>query len=231
MPNIKLIVFDIAGTTVKDNGEIAIAFAEALKAFGYTVPVSKINPLMGYKKPEAIRKLVNEYETDKEKIKEDLIGSIHDRFLQLMIYHYRTAAAIVPLPNVLEVFTYLKSKGIKIGLDTGFSHDITAVIMDRLGWLKDGLIDYTVSSDEVPAGRPQPYMIQRMMQQAGIADAQQVIKVGDTEVDVQEGLNAGCLYAVAITTGAFTRQELEPYHPSFIIDDIKDLLPIIEPFI
>ena len=31
MKKIKLIVFDIAGTTVKDNGEIAVAFADALK--------------------------------------------------------------------------------------------------------------------------------------------------------------------------------------------------------
>ncbi len=47
-------------------------------------------------------------------------------------------------------------------------------------------------------------------------------------MDVKEGKNAGCLYAIAITTGAFTREELLPYEPSFIIDDMKELLPIIE---
>lgn len=225
--NIKLVVFDIAGTTVKDNGEIVTAFWNALKEYGYTVPKAKINALMGYKKPEAIRKIVEEHEENKERILEEYISAIHDRFLELMLTYYRNAEEIVPLPNVLDVFSFLRENDIKIGLDTGFSKDITDVIMQRLGWLADGVIDYVVSSDEVPAGRPQPYMIQRMMQQAGITDAQQVIKVGDTEVDVQEGKNAGCLYSVAVTTGAFTRSQLEPYRPSFIIDDIKNLISII----
>ena len=56
--SVELVVFDIAGTTVEDNGEIAIAFQEALSAFGYKIPVEKINPLMGYKKTEAIKRLL-----------------------------------------------------------------------------------------------------------------------------------------------------------------------------
>src|SRR6478609_5287222 len=159
MNKIKLIVFDIAGTTVKDNGEIAMAFADALNEFGYDVPKSKINPLMGYKKPQAIRMMVEEYEGDKQKITDEYIDAIHERFLQLMIEHYKTTEAIVPLPNVLKVFSFLKKRGVKIGLDTGFSSDITEVIINRLGWLKNEVVDYTVSSNEVPAGRPQPYMI------------------------------------------------------------------------
>src|SRR4051794_36491234 len=129
MNKIKLIVFDIAGTTVKDNGEIANAFAEALKEFGYHVPTTKINPLMGYKKPQAIRMMVEEYESKKQMITDEYINAIHDRFLQLMIEHYKTTKEIVPLPNVLDVFSFVKDKGIKIGLDTGFSSDITEVII------------------------------------------------------------------------------------------------------
>ncbi|MDQ2753392.1 MAG: HAD hydrolase-like protein, partial [Bacteroidota bacterium] len=83
-------------------------------------------------------------------------------------------------------------------------------------------------SDEVPAGRPHPYMIQLMMNKANITDAKRVIKVGDTEVDIQEGKNANCLYSVGVTTGAFTREELEPYEPSFIIDDIKEIIGIVQ---
>jgi phosphoglycolate phosphatase-like HAD superfamily hydrolase len=67
-----------------------------------------------------------------------------------------------------------------------------------------------------------------MMQEIGIANVQQVIKIGDTEVDVQEGKNAGCLYSIAVTTRAFTRKELLPYEPSFIINDMQELLSIIE---
>lgn len=226
--HVKLVVFDIAGTTVKDGGEIAHAFQSALNEFGYHVPVSKINPLMGYKKTEAIKKILTEFESEKDKITEEFINQIHDRFLDLMTSYYATAEEIIPLPHCEEVFALLKEKQIKIGLDTGFSKEITNIIIDRLGWLRDKKIDMVISSNEVKAGRPHPFMIEEMMKRYDIDDPKTVIKVGDTEVDVFEGKNAGCLYSIGITTGAFTREELAVYEPSFIIDNLKELVSIIE---
>ncbi len=55
-----------------------------------------------------------------------------------------------------------------------------------LGWLKNNLIDYVVSSNEVPEGRPQPFMIKELMKRANVTDSKKVIKIGDTEVDVRE---------------------------------------------
>jgi len=225
--DVKLVVFDIAGTTVKDNGDIALAFQQAMAEKGYDIPVEKINPLMGYKKPEAIRLMLLEYEPDVTMVKAEYINTIHDRFLELMVQYYTNAADLSPLPNAEEVFAYLKKNDVKVGLDTGFSKEITDVIIRRLGWLNDGKIDYVVSSDEVSAGRPQPYMIQKMMKEAGIEDSKKVVKLGDTEVDINEGKNAGCLFAIGVTTGAFTREQLEPYKPSFIIDDLKELIDIL----
>src|SRR6202007_42001 len=116
----------------------------------------------------------------------------------------------------------------KIGLDTGFPNTITNVIIDRLGWLRDGKVDYVVSSNEVVSGRPAPFMIRKMMKAANLDDPKKVIKLGDTEVDVNEGKNAGCLYSIGVTTGAFNREALEPYHPDFIMDDLIELIKIIE---
>ena len=225
---VSLVVFDIAGTTVRDNGEIAHAFGAALEEFGYAVPVEKINPLMGYKKTEAIGYMLDEYEKNAAKITSKYVDKIHQRFLQIMIKHYSTVAELEPLPNAENVFDDLKKKDIKIGLTTGFSKDISDVIMQRLGWVKNKLVDHVVASSEVPAGRPHPFMIEAIMHHTGISDPKKVIKVGDTEVDVHEGLNAGCLYSIGVTTGAFTRSELEKHQPSFIIDDLKDLIAIIE---
>lgn len=231
MSNIQLVVFDIAGTTVKDNGEITVAFQRALHDHGYDIPAERIKPLMGYKKPEAIKMMLEEYEEDEAMIKAEYINTIHERFLGLMIKHYETATDLEPLSYAEETFAWLKSKGIKIGLDTGFSSDITNVIISRLGWLKDGKVDIVVSSDEVPTGRPAPYMIQKMMRALAVTDTTAVVKLGDTEVDVNEGKNAGCLLSIAVTTGAFTRAQLEPYKPSFIIDSLQQLQAILQPYI
>ena len=99
--------------------------------------------------------------------------------------------------------------------------------MDRLGWVKNKMVDYVISSDEVESGRPDPFMIRNIMHQAGIHDTKRVVKVGDTEVDINEGKNAGCLYSIGITTGAFSRQQLKAFNPSFIIDELMELLSII----
>lgn len=225
---IQLVVFDIAGTTVKDNGEITMAFQSALHEHGYDIPAEKVSLLMGYKKPEAIRMMLEEYEDDVSMITASYINTIHERFLKRMIDHYGNTEHLEPLPHAEELFAWLKERGVKVGLDTGFSSDITNVIINRLGWLKDGKIDAVVSSNEVQSGRPQPYMIQKIMQQCGVQDAAAVVKIGDTEVDVNEGKNAHCLYSIAVTTGAFTREQLAPYGPSFIIDSLDELIPIFQ---
>lgn len=228
MNKVQLVVFDIAGTTVLDGGNVAIAFTQAMREHGYAISKEEVNPLMGYKKPLAIRMLLERYEPNPSRITEALIHAIHDRFVALMIDYYKTGEGVEPLPGVDKVFSYLKEKGVKIGLDTGFSKDIAIVILDRLGWEKEGKINYVVASDEVPSGRPAPFMIQKMMTEAGISDPLHVVKIGDTEVDINEGLNAGCLFSIGVTTGAFTREELRKYHPTHIIDHMEELIPILE---
>lgn len=226
--NIRLVVFDIAGTTVTDKGNITQAFQAALQEKGYQVPAEKINPLMGYRKPQAIAMILEAYEPDAAKRTPQLVDDIHRHFLQRMIAYYNTTADLQPQPGAEEVLGILKQAGVQTALDTGFSSDITEVIVRRLGWKEKKLVDHIVSSDEVEEGRPHPYMIRKIMEQAGISDPLQVVKVGDTEVDVNEGKNAGCRYSIAVTTGAFSRAQLEPYAPSYIIDHLGELVTILE---
>lgn len=223
--SVKLVVFDMAGTTVKDKNYVGLAFQQAMKAHGYEVSIEEINPMMGYEKPLAIKMMLEGHRNGQEEITETLISTIHDDFVSAMVHFYQTSSAVVPLPNVEDTFFQLKEKGIKIGLDTGFSRKIAEIIVDRLNW--SGVIDALVASDDVPHGRPFPDMIHKMMAELGIHDAQEVVKVGDTEVDVNEGLNTGCKYSIGITTGAFTREELLKYQPSHVIDDISEVLAII----
>ncbi len=224
---VSLIVFDMAGTTVTDKGAVAQAFVQAFKDLDYTVEEAEVNPLMGYKKTEAIHIILERLGVTN--ITPEHTADIHARFVNHMLAYYRSSPDIKPLPGTEAVLQNLKARGIQIGLDTGFSKDIADVIIDRLGWKANGLIDYVVASDEVPEGRPYPYMIRKMMEAAGITDPLQVIKVGDTEVDINEGKNAGCLYSIGVTTGSFTREELMPFGPSHIIDNLQELLPILEP--
>jgi phosphonatase-like hydrolase len=225
--SIKLVVFDIAGTTVKDDHEVSKAFQAAMRKSGYAVEISKIDPLMGYEKTLAIRKMLGEHEPDVAIITDELVSTIHKEFVQQMINFYQYEPGIEPLPNVEKTLAALRANGVLVGINTGFSRDIADTIVTRLQWREKGLIDYVVGSDEVEFGRPHPYMIKKMMLAGGITDPLEVAKVGDTEVDVREGQNTGCKYVIGVTTGIFTRAELERYNPTHIIDDIAQVIDII----
>ena len=222
---IRLAVFDIAGTTVADDHAVANAFRNAFESYGYgDVSEEDVKPLMGYKKPIAIRMVL-----DKMDVEEDIEPEkdIHNEFVSEMMDYYEYSPDVKPMPEAENVFLLLKEKGIKVALNTGFSKDIADVILRRLQWKDRGLIDDYIASDEVEAGRPQPFMIQTLMQRAGITDANEVIKIGDTEVDVNEGRNAGCGLVIAVTTGAFTKEQLQEYNPDHIIDDLSQLPALI----
>ncbi|KQS24738.1 HAD-IA family hydrolase [Dyadobacter sp. Leaf189] len=222
---IELVVFDMAGTTVRDKNFVGIAFQEAMQSQSYDIEIRDINPLMGYEKPLAIKMMLEAHEPDQTRITEELIGKIHSSFVDAMIRFYSTTQELAPLPNVEETFKTLRSEGIRIALNTGFSRDIADVIVERLGWTKK--IDMLVASDEVQSGRPAPDMINKIIATLNITSAAHVAKVGDTEVDINEGINAGCKYVIGITTGAFTREALLPYNPTHVIDDIADVVKII----
>lgn len=225
--SIKLVVFDIAGTTVKDDHDVSKAFQAALKKSKYEVPLELINPLMGYEKNLAIRQILRLHEHNDAKITTQLVSTIHKEFVKQMIDYYQFAEGIEPLPNVEETFAKLRAQGVQVGINTGFSKDIADTIVKRLQWYEKELIDQVVGSDEVELGRPYPYMIEKMMKDGKITKASSVAKVGDTEVDVREGQNAGCRYVIGVTTGIFTREELETYNPTHIIDDIAQVIDII----
>jgi phosphonatase-like hydrolase len=224
--DIALVVFDIAGTTVRDNNKVGEAFQASLEHFGYHIELDQINLYMGYEKNEAIRKILKT-EDDEVLVEDSHIADIHRDFVDRMIRYYETSSEIEPLPNAEETFTRLHEMGIKVAINTGFSRNIADVILKNLGWLERGLVDDMIASDEVERGRPFPDMISKLMQNAGITDAAAVAKVGDTEVDINEGKNAGCRYVIGISTGAYSRADLEPYQPTHIIDDLQDVIGIV----
>jgi len=221
-----LVVFDIAGTTVTDNDSVNTAFSGAFEKAGYPVVPAEINFIMGYRKIEAIKILLEKFYPD-QLTNEDLIQQIHNQFTEDMRAYYLHTQDLYPLPFAEETFNLLHANNIKIGLDTGFTKIITDTIMDRLGWIKNGLVDVVISSDEVPQGRPHPFMIRAIMNQLNLEDVKQVVKVGDTEVDIAEGRNAGCGLIVSVTTGSYSREELEQFSPDHIIESLAELPAIL----
>jgi len=225
--NIELIVFDIAGTTVVDRGNINEAFRNAFLHAGYEVDIVDVDKVMGYRKIDAIKIILDKYNRQPQNANGHLIETIHEEFTNSMVEFYKHDHELKPMFFAEDVFDQLQKRGIKVALNTGFTKVITDTILYRLGWNNSALINGVISSDEVQEGRPHPYMIKKIMEQLNIDDAQKVAKVGDTKVDLEEGRNAGCGLVVAVTTGAYTSGQLQQYHPDYIIDSLQELPALI----
>jgi phosphonatase-like hydrolase len=225
--NTELVVFDIAGTTVADEGNVNIFFRTAFADAGINVDKIDVDKVMGYRKVDAVKILLAQYSPDSVDDLE-LINKIHQDFTHKMIKHYETSQGLTFLPFAEKVFQELQGNNIRVALNTGFSRVITQPILHRLGWDVAPFIDAVICSDEVPEGRPSPDMIRQLVKSLGISHTANVVKVGDTQVDIDEGRNAGCGLVVAVTTGASTAEQLHEYHPDHIIDSLLQLLPLIQ---
>jgi phosphonatase-like hydrolase len=220
----KLAVFDIAGTTVRDKDFVAIAFIEAFMHYGIELKVHEIAPLMGFKKTEAIEKVL---EMKGQSKNPSIIDDIHNHFVNAMVSFYSSSSEVEPLPGAEEIFKYLQDNGIAVALNSGFPRVIVDAIVDRMGWMDNGLINASIASDEVEMGRPYPLMINKLMIDLGVSSAAAIIKTGDTMVDIQEGRMAGCGLVIGITTGAYTHEELAEYAPDHIINNLLELKQLL----
>lgn len=214
---IELVVFDLAGTTVDDGDAVNRCLRATLAAAGFEASSEEVNNVMGLPKPEAIRRLVEGTPLASR------IGEIHADFMARMCRFYAEDPSVAEVPGTGRVFTALHDAGIDVAVNTGFDRQTTRTLLDRLGWERDGLIDASLSSDEVPRGRPHPDMIRRLMADLGVADAWSVVKVGDTPADLEEGTNAGCGRVIGVTNGTHTREQLEQHPHTDMIGSVAEL--------
>jgi phosphonatase-like hydrolase len=217
---VDLVVFDMAGTTVYDGDAVNAAFTATLAERDLSVPSPLIDSVMGLPKPVAIRILLQHARrpaTDAD------VEALHAAFTARMIEYYRTAPEVREVPGAAAVFAELRARGVKVALETGFFRPIATAVLDRLGWTEPGTVDATVTSDEVPRGRPHPDMVFHLMKRLGATDATRVAKVGDTQSDLEEGTAAGCRWVVGVLTGSSTREQLQGWPHTHIVASVADV--------
>lgn len=214
----KLVVFDLAGTTVRDTNTVGGALQAALAEFGVSASIAEVNAVMGIPKPVAIAQILAAHGTTGD------VEAIHARFQSLMIEIYRTDPGIDEIEGATQVMDQLKTAGLKIAVDTGFDRAITDVVIGRMPW-RD-LIDDSIASDEVAQGRPAPDMLLALAERQGVTPAE-IAKVGDTPSDIQQGRAAGAGFVVGVLYGTHTRDQLAAHEPDALIEHLSELPGLI----
>lgn len=221
---IKMVIFDMAGTTVNEDNIVYKTVQKAINEAGYNFTLDEVLAEgAGKEKLQAIKSILSTY-ADNTDIA--LAQDIYSNFSVQLDEAYETAE-LLPQPNATELFSALKERNIFRVLNTGYSREVAQLIIDKLEWKQGMEFDELVTATDVTGGRPEPDMIVFAADKFGITTSE-VIKVGDSIIDIEEGQNAGCALSIGITTGAHTPAQLQSANPDYIIDNLMELLPIID---
>jgi phosphonatase-like hydrolase len=219
---LKMIVFDMAGTTVDEKNIVYKTLHKAITEAGFELSLDDVlRQGAGKEKMQAIVDILQDKYLEKSELQ-----VIYNKFLLLLDEAYQNLE-VVPQPGAIEIFYYLKAQNIKVVLNTGYNQQTADQLLAKLNWKVGVEIDAIITASQVRANRPQPDMIFLAMEHMGITNCDEVAKVGDSIIDIEEGKNAGCALSIGITTGAHSFEQLQTAMPNFIIDNLLQLKDLV----
>ena len=186
MSDIRMVVFDMAGTTVNEGKIVYKSLTAALSNAGIEINLTTVmSEIAGWNKKKGIAFLAEKYGQVQN---EQEIEHIHDDFLTIVEEEYRSNEGVAEMEGASDLFRFLRDREIKVVLDTGYHRRTADILIDRLDW--HDKIDMSITSDEVEEGRPYPYMIEKARREFKIKDP---IAFGNTS---QISSTLGCMNSV-----------------------------------
>ncbi|GAB3305627.1 phosphonatase-like hydrolase [Pseudoclavibacter terrae] len=215
---IELVVLDMAGTTVLDDGVVEHAFQRAAERTGVAAhlpwadALAYVRETMGRSKLDVFTHLAN---GDTEAASA-ATAAFERAYAELV-----EEEGVQEIPGARETIESLRASGLSVALTTGFAPVTRDAILRALGW--EQLVDLALSPVDVGRGRPAPDLVLGAVLRTGTSSVAAVAVVGDTASDVQSGLRAGAGLAVGVLSGAHDRATLEASGAHVVIDSVAAL--------
>lgn len=214
-----LLVADMAGTTVRDDGLVLECFVRAAEAVGLAVTAEELNDRMGRSKHAVFDELARRQLGPGPKA-DALRDSGYALFRRVLEGAYE-AGGVTPIDGAADVIAELRARGVKVALNTGFYRRVTEIIVGRLGWAD--AVDAIVCVDDVAEGRPAPYMIFESMQRCRVHAVGEVAVVGDTPSDMSAGHGSGARAVIGVTSGAHPGATLRRCPSTHVVGSVVEV--------
>src|SRR6476660_2632245 len=126
--------------------------------------------------------------------------------------------------GVIDTLALLYQRGHPMGIVTSKGN----AMMERgLKFIvADDYIEVAIGYDSVHIHKPDPYPVRAALEKLEY-DNHEAVFVGDSPHDIKSG-NAAGVITIAALWGPFTKSALEPHQPSYFLDDIKQLPPLLD---
>ena len=221
---IRMVVFDMAGTVIDEDNVVYKTLRKAINEQGYTVSLELVLSEGGGKeKFQAIRDILER----QDQVFSPAVASKIFQYFKTYLAGAYDEMEIRSQPGAEELFRELKKKSIYVVLNTGYDLETAQTILNKVRWQEGREIDALVTATHVANNRPAPDMIEFARRKFALTRSDQVVKVGDSAIDIEEGQNAGCHLTIGITTGAQSREQIARSGPDYIVDRLMDILPLL----
>lgn len=200
---LRAVIFDWAGTLVDFGSRAPVtALQSVFVEAGVPVNAAEVRESMGLAKKEHIRSILEIPRVRAawgEKCgaapSRNDVERLYGRFIPSQIRALEDHSRLIP--GVADAVGRMRSRGLKIGTTTGYNRAMLEYLLKRAKE-QDFAPDAAICPDDVPAGRPFPWMCYLTAIRLEVYPMPAIVKIGDTPADIEEGRNAG-MWTIGVT--------------------------------
>jgi HAD superfamily hydrolase (TIGR01509 family) len=200
------ILFDVDGTLVDTNYQHVVAWWQAFRAHGHTVPMRRLHETVGQGSDRLVETILGREDED--------VADAHTDFYGPFMHE------LAPFEGAADLLRTTKQAGLVVVLATSASAKEAGHLRESLD--ADDVIDEVTTKDDVEESKPDPDIVQAALDKAGLGK-DSALFVGDTVWDVEAAKRAG-LDCVAVLSGGIAEHDLRDAGAVEIYRDVKHLL-------
>lgn len=214
----RLVIFDLDGTLLDTRADIAAACNHALRSCGCTErQLDEYNMLVG-------RGIYNLFKgaLPEDRRSEENVMKMKSYFVPY--YDGHIADSTLPYPGIIGMLDKLSDAGVKFAVASNKYQSGTEALVDKF-FGKYAFISVLGQREGKPI-KPDPDIIREIMKSMSGISEDEVVYCGDSDVDMQTGLNAG-VRTIGVTWGFRSREELSANSPWLLADTPDEIVAAI----
>ena len=210
----RLIIFDLDGTLLDTREDIANACNYALRMCGCPERrLDEYNMLVGRGIYNLFRGALPE-----EKRTEEMVMEMKNHFVPYYNKHIDDCTR--PYPGIIDMLDTLSDRGISFAIASNkYQEGTEALVAKYFG--KYGFVRILGQREGKPI-KPDPEIVKEAMSAAPDVTVEDTVYCGDSDVDMQTGLNAG-VRTIGVTWGFRTKKELSAYNPWLLVENPTEI--------
>ncbi len=214
--DIQLVVFDLMGTLIVDDGVVARAYDRALVQAGlvretptFDDAVRLIDELRGRPTLVVLTEVLGD-----PVVAEEATWAFDDSILD-------DVPDLRPIDGAAGVLETLGRSGILVAVTTSFTPEVRRAVLTALGW--SDTFAAALSAHGIRRGHPAPDLLLEAILELRIDSVGQVAIVGDTAADLEAGNRAGAGLVIGVRSGRAPIESLLAAPHTHLVDSVADI--------